>query len=506
MPFLVLVPVHPQSDRLQGLDTYVERALAEWRVPGVAIAVVKDDAVVLAKGYGVREHLKPARVDQGTLFAIGSCSKAFAAATVAMLVDEGKLGWEDRVQGYLPWLEFYDPWVTHEIRVRELLAHRLGTSYLIENRLRPVAANARDLLQRARSVQPVAPFRERYVYSNNAFIAAGQLVSAVSGRKWEDFARDRLWLPLGMRSTNASVPAVNDSANRAVPHVIVNDQVVPIRWEYPDAVAVPSGGVNSTALDMAQWLRFQLGEGRHDGRQLISSGAFQKMHQPQTIALTPTEDPPIARLAKMEGLEARFWAYGLGWFVTEFHNRKLLWHSGSITGFRSVVGLLPEERLGVAVLINQEPADLMYALLFRILDTYLGGPDTDWNAKFLATAKVQWREQQDEQRRLDQARRRGTTPSLPLDKYVGTYADPAFGEAQIALEAGTLSLRIGGLRGQLEHWHHDVFRTAMIWGSQPYTRSFVTFSVNEHGEIGAMDVQEMSRFTRMAPREGGAVR
>lgn len=298
LAFALAVSVNSQSAPLQGFDARVERAMAEWHVPGLAIAVVKDDTVVMAKGYGVREAGKPARVDGNTLFAIGSCSKAFAAASVAMLVNDGRLGWEDHVQTYLPWFELYDPWVARDIRVRELLAHRVGTSYLIENRFRPVASDAKDLLGRARHIQPISPFRDRYVYSNNMFIAAGQLVAAVSGKKWEDFARERIWGPLGMVSTNASTDTVRQSSNQAVPHVMVGnqfDRLASVRWEFPDRVAVPSGGVNSTAVDMAQWLRFQLAGGRVAGGQLIRPEVFAEMHKPQTLALDPTRDLVISR-------------------------------------------------------------------------------------------------------------------------------------------------------------------------------------------------------------------
>ena len=161
----------PAREPLGDLDAYVERVLADWEVPGLSLAVVKNDQVIVAKGYGKRELGKDARVDAETLFGIGSCSKAFAAATLGVLISDGKVAWEDRATSYLPWLEIYDPWVTHELRLRDLVSHRVGTDYNIENRLRPVASDQKDLLRRAKSVQPVAPFREQFVYSNNMFIA-----------------------------------------------------------------------------------------------------------------------------------------------------------------------------------------------------------------------------------------------------------------------------------------------------------------------------------------------
>ncbi|MHC9086356.1 serine hydrolase domain-containing protein [Luteimonas sp. RIT-PG2_3] len=371
------------------LDVYAEQALKDWQTPGMTLAVVKRDRVVLAKGYGVREIGRPLKVDARTMFALGSTSKAFASAAVAMLISDGSIAWEDRVKLYLPWLELYDPWVTQQVTVRDLLAHRVGTSIDDENKLRPVSRDARDLLERGRWLRPRAEFRADFVYSNNMMTASGLVVSAVSGQRWPDFARDRIWSPLGMTRTNADVTVTRADRNAAVPHVGHIDKApVAIAWDYPDAVAVPSGGINSNAVDMAQWLRFQLGDGAIDGKRLIKADVFQQMHMPQTPLRFPLRDVTQfpGEVQTLAGMHA--FAYGLGWYVTQYRGRKMLWHSGTIEGFRAGVALLPEEGIAVYANVNRIPSTLPFAMILRVFDEYLDErpPPTDWSRLFLDSA------------------------------------------------------------------------------------------------------------------------
>ena len=378
------------AEPIAGLDAYIQKALVDWRTPGLTLAVVKDDRVVLTRGYGVRKLGAREMVDDRTIFALGSTSKAFAAATVALLVDEERLQWEDRVKIYLPWLELQDPWVTNAVTVRDLLAHRVGTSYIDEERLRSVSRDARDMLERHRWVAPVAAFRSDYVYSNNMMTAAGLVVAAVAQTSWAQFANERLWKPLGMKRTNADAIAARMDANAASPHIgEFDDDPVPKLWTYPDAIAVPSGGVNSNAQDMAQWLRFQLGEGSIDGRTIIRRDAFKQMHTPQTVIRFPEKDaqqfPP--RVQALMG-EHTFWAYGLGWYITEYRGSKMIWHSGTIDGFRAGVALWPEQRLAVFIGVNRTPSLLPFALMLRIFDSYQGRAEQDWSAVFREAAAL----------------------------------------------------------------------------------------------------------------------
>lgn len=379
-------PTSLSSAEATARDAYLEQALRDWQTPGMTVAVVQCDKVLLTKGYGVRKQGSPEQVDEKTLFALGSTSKAFAAATVAMLVDEGALKWEDKVQRFLPWLEVYDPWVSRELNVRDLLTQRLGTSYVQENKLRAGSRDAREQLARSRDLKPDSPFRGGYVYSNNMFIASGQLVAAVSGKPWPVFAHERLWEPLGMSSTGADSVAARSSANAASAHAgEPGGPAVPIEWNFPDAVAVPSGGVNSNAVDVAQWLRFQLAEGEIGGRRLIDRDVFRQMHVPQTAIPDPIAASDVQSQfpgPAQESGRMRFWSYGMGWYVTEYRGRKLIYHSGTIDGFRAGIGLLPEEGLAVYVNTNRV-SRLPMALMLRLFDDYLDEDGTDWSKMYL---------------------------------------------------------------------------------------------------------------------------
>lgn len=389
----------------QARDAYLDQALHDWRTPGMTVAVVRNDCVLLTNGYGMRRQGAPDRVDEHTLFALGSTSKAFAAATVALLVDDGAVTWDTRVQQFLPWLEVYDPWVSKALNVRDLVTQRVGTSYRDENPLRTGSRDARDQLLRSRDLQPVSGFRDGYVYSNNMFIAAGELVKAVSGRSWPEFARQRLWAPLGMTSTGSNSVMARAQTNAASPHVgAPTEPAMPMEWEYPDAVAVPSGGVNSNAVDVAQWLRFQLSEGAIGEQRLMDREVFRQMHSPQTAIPDPGAASDIRSQfpdAVRQAGRMRFWSYGMGWYVTEYRGRKFVYHSGTIDGFRTGIGLLPEEGLAVYVNVNRV-SRLPMALMLRLFDEYLGERRTDWSRLFLES---EWPD-----RRLSKDHPTGTHP------------------------------------------------------------------------------------------------
>lgn len=261
-----------RQDPLEGLDQYITEAMRSWEVPGLAIAIVKDDRVLLAKGYGVRKLGDPAPVNEHTLFAIGSASKAFTAASIAMLVDEGKLKWDDPVTNYLPGFQLFDPYATRELTVRDLLCHRSGLERA-DLLWYGSAFGREEILRRIRYLKPSWSFRSRFGYQNIMFLAAGQIIPAITGKSWDDFVKERLFAPLGMSSSNTSVRDLARSDNSATPHAKIEGKVEPIAWRNIDNVA-PAGSINSSAADMAQWIRLNLNWGKFNDKQLISSGAI----------------------------------------------------------------------------------------------------------------------------------------------------------------------------------------------------------------------------------------
>jgi CubicO group peptidase (beta-lactamase class C family) len=477
--FLILtlfISVHftvAQEAPLNGFDDYVNKALRDWEVPGLAIAIVKNDQVIFARGYGVKKLGDPAPVDERTLFAIGSSSKAFTAASIAMLVDEGRVKWDDRATKYLPGFETYDPYVTRELTVRDLLSHRGGLErgdllwYGTEN-------DRDEILRRVRYIKPTWSLRSTFGYQNLMFLAAGQLIAKVSGKTWDDFIRERIFTPLKMTSSNTSIRVFKESDNVASPHARIENKVAVISWRNIDNIA-PAGSINSNVLDMTQWVRLQLNGGTYNNQRLFSSGVAREMHTPQTIIRA---ESTYARLYP----EAHFLNYGLGWFLSDYRGRKIVEHGGAIDGMRAQVAMIPEEKLGLVILTNLHGAILPHALMFKIFDAFLGAPQRDWSTELLKTIKGLEEQGKTAERKLEAERVKGTSPSLTLEKYAGTYRNDLYGDVRVTHENAKLNVRFGpAFNSVLEHWHYDTFRAKFV--AAGVTNAFVTFSLNAQGKI-----------------------
>ncbi|MBA4123510.1 MAG: serine hydrolase [Acidobacteria bacterium] len=475
-----------QDAPLQGFDDYVNRAIKDWEVPGMAIAVVKDDKIVFAKGYGVRELGKPSPVDERTLFAIGSSSKAFTAAAIAMLVDEGKLKWDDPATKYLPGFQLFDPYATRELTVRDMLSHRVG----LERGDLLWYASAYDraeVLRRIRYLKPSSSMRSRFGYQNIMFLAAGQIIPSVAGKDWDDFVRERIFVPLDMKATGTSIKTLANSNDVAAPHSKFDEKVEPIAWRNIDNIA-PAGSINSNVVDMAQWVRLQLGGGKYQGKQLISAASINEMHSPQTII-------PLEGSMKMLYPEAHFLNYGMGWFLSDYRGRKLVEHGGAIDGMRALVAVMPEEKMGIVILTNLGGTVLPMPLAYRIFDAYLGSPQRDWSADMLKTIKTLQEQGKAAAAKMEAERVKGTKPSLETEKYAGDYQSEMYGDAKIASENGKLTLRFGpNFTGDLEHWHYDVFR--VTWRDRSEGKAFVSFRLDRQGKVEAMNIENIDDFKR----------
>jgi CubicO group peptidase (beta-lactamase class C family) len=462
-----------QDTQLAGFDDYVNKAIKDWEVPGVAIAIVKDDKIVLARGYGVKKFGDPAPVDERTLFAIGSSSKAFTSAAIAMLVDEGKLKWNDPATKYLPGFETFDPYVTRELSIRDLLSHRSGLErgdflwYGTEN-------DRDEILRRTRYIKPSWSLRSHFGYQNLMYLAAGQIVGKMNGKSWDEFIEQRIFTPLGMTSSSTSIGAFKSGDNIASPHAKFDDKVEPIAWRKIDNIG-PAGSINSNVVDMAQWIRLQLGQGTYQGQRLFSSRAAKEMHSPQTI---------IPLVGQMELLypEAHFLSYGLGWFLSDYRGKKVVEHGGAIDGMRAQVALLPEEKLGVVILTNMNGTALPHILMYKVFDAYLeGNREKDWSGDLLKSFKTLQEQGKAAAKKLEDARVKDTQPSLSLEKYAGTYKNDLYGEVKVTHDAGKLTVRFGrAFVSELEHWHYDTFRAKFRGAGE--TRAFVTFGLNAQGK------------------------
>jgi len=463
------------------LDTYVARALKTFDVPGLSIAIVKDGKAVVAKGYGVRKLGAPAGVDENTLFGIGSNTKAFTTAALASLVDAHKISWDDPVYQRLPGFQMYDPYVSHEMTIRDLLTHRSGMG-LGEGDLLfwPHTTFSReDIIYRLRFMKPASSFRSHYAYDNLMYIAAGQIIPAVTGKTWEDYIREKILLPLGMTTTNLSNAAFKSGDDYAFPHSKVDGQLQAIEFVNLDNAA-PAGSINSSAAEMAKWITLQLNRGKFPtgNDRLFTEAQSREMWSAQTILPAGQAPGPLAPLS------TKFAAYGLGWGLRDYHGRKLVGHTGGVAGFVSRVMLVPEENLGVVILTNAEQEGAFDSILYHILDHYFAVPQTDWIAAFKDAAEEEQKAAM--QTMSDVAKRRATTvkPALPLDEYAGVYNDAWYGPATIRMEKDQLVFTLDHTPravADLQPWQYDTFKAH--FRDRTIEDAFVTFTLNPAGHV-----------------------
>jgi CubicO group peptidase (beta-lactamase class C family) len=463
---------------LAGMDAWIEQEMQRWSIPGLAIAVVKDDSVVWARGFGVRRLGDPAPVDEHTLFGVASTTKAMTATALGMLVDEGRLRWDDAVVAHMPGFHLSDPWVTRHVTVRDLLTHQVGVGRVAGNRLRFLSGRGRDeVIYRMRFHEFEVPFRAGYVYSNAMYAVAGDVIPAITGRSWEQFVRERIFAPLGMQRSSTSVADIGAGENAAWPHQEIDGVVQPIPRRDWHEVA-PSAAVNTSAGEMAQWLRLQLGEpGVYRGTRLVSHATMREIFRPQ-VALggSVLDDAPAA-------------AYGLGWTLQQYEGRWLAQHGGASDGMNTQLALMPAENLGVVIMTNTFNT-LMNAIANRVVDAYLGLGDRGWGDRFRAGYEAQYAVAQARRDSIHAARVTGTRPAHPLAAYAGTYVDSLYLDAVVRVEGDRLVLTFWGdpeMTADLEHWHHETFRA--VWRNRAMREEFLWFEAGADGRPATLHFQ-----------------
>jgi CubicO group peptidase (beta-lactamase class C family) len=461
-----------QKDPGSAFDAYTAQAFKDWGAVGLAVAVVKDGKVVFAKGYGVLELGKSAGVDTNTRFSIGSTTKAMTVAALGMLVDEGKVRWDDPVTRYLPSFQLYDPYVTREITVRDLLTHRAGLGnadmlwYQSDN-------TPEDVLRLIRYARPAYSFRSGWIYQNVMYAAAGAVVAAASGMPWEEFIRIRIFAPLDMRGSVPTLAGTKGQPNVASPHDKVKGRVQVIENASVDQVNA-AGSVWSSVADMSKWMRFLIDTGRVDGRALLKPGTWNELLTP--VYVMPNGFYPSSQLTK-----AKFNTYALGWFQHDYVGRRLNYHTGSIDGMVAIIGIIPEERFGVYVLGNLDHVEVRHALLYKAIDTWLGPGTRDWSTELRAIYARMEAEGDSAQARMEARRIKDTKPSLPLEQYAGTYVDSLYGKAVVTYENNALRFRTSSKQaGSMEHWQYDTFR--VTWEAEWRGGPMVTFVLGADGK------------------------
>ncbi len=479
----------------QQLDDLAERTLTEFQVPGLSLAVVKDGELAYTQGYGVAKHGGGRPVTENTLFQIGSVSKAFTAASLAILVDQGKVNWDSPVIDYLPEFRMHDAWVTREFTVRDLLTHRsglpLGAGDLL---LHPEGKTTVDEVIRAmRFLKPTSSFRSRYDYDNLMYIIAGAVIARVSGQDYEAFLEQQLLKPLGMEDCVASYSRVKKQSKLATPHILLDGELQYARTALSEAVAA-AGGVTCSAKSMGRWLNFVLHQGlTEDAVQLISQEQFQQLLKPVTLM------PTSAYLKEYAG--ATMSAYALGWNVSTFNGTQAWSHGGAIWGMTTFVMILPDQQLAVFVTNNQmspAPRALGNAIAELYLSEKRATEPQDWIAIIQKVYSSQQSDGDDAVAKAEAERAKDSKPSLPLAQYTGRYRDPWYGDVEISTDSeGKLffrSERNAPLNGQLEHFQYDTF--IVRWSDrQLMADAYVSFSLSPSGEVAGIKMKAVSPNT-----------
>jgi CubicO group peptidase (beta-lactamase class C family) len=480
-----------------GFENRVDGLRKEIGVPGMAIAIVEDGRVTLAKGFGVRALGSPEPADADTLFPTGSTGKAFTVAALGILVDQGKIGWDDKVVDRLPGFQMYDPWVTREITIRDLLVHRSGLGLGAGDLLFVPRTNLSraESVRRLRYIKPATSFRSGFAYDNVLYMVAGQLIEAVSGETWEKFVAEHVLKPAGMLNSTGEDEVRFATKDRAQPHARMNGGLRGIgdqsRLDERDDLgrnASPAGGLAISANDMARWLLIQLDNGGLPGGsgRLFSEAAHEQMWTPVTL------QPIAPRSGELKPIEPMFNAYALGWDIRDYKGARIVWHGGAVFGFLAAVVLIPEKHVGFSILINSEDGEIINGLMFELLDHYLGQPANDWPAKFKA-AKQQRVAEALKLYKSTAASPAKVGPSLALSNYVGTYADPWYGNIEIAQTQGKLTIDFKStprMRGTLEHWQFDSFITR--FEDKSIEPAYVTFGLDADGKVEHIKMKAVS--------------
>jgi len=432
------------------LDTYVNRAMADWKIPGVSVCIVKNGKVVWMKGYGVREMGTSDKVDENTLFMIGSNTKAFTATALAMLDAEtppdggtGKLSLDDKVQQWLPDFKLYDPWVAKEATVRDLLCHRLGfETFQGDFMFFDSDLTTAQVREKMGKLKPMYSFRSKWGYTNSAFMTAGEIIPKVTGKRWAEFLKERIFLPLGMNNTLALSKDIKSAANKCSPHTVEMGELKKIPYGNIDNLA-PAGSISSSANDMSKWVLAQLNNGSLDDKVIIPASAIAATRTPQSII--GNGGHPFNK--------SHFALYGLGWFLEEYAGRKIVAHTGGVNGFVTSVCLVPEEKLGIVVLTNTDANGFFEALRNEIEDAYLGLPYRNYSKVYLS---YQWADEEKKMKAWKETRdsiAMNPKTALPISAYTGEYIHPVYGKMNIKMENNKLIMRFehhAGRYGTLE--------------------------------------------------------
>ena len=480
----------PEKVNFKGFDQFVSETMKVWKVPGLAIAIVKDGKVILSKGYGFRDVEKKLKVTPKTLFAIGSCTKAFTATTMGILVDEGKLDWDKPVRAYLPAFKLKDSFASERMAPRDLVCHRSGLprhDWMWYNS----SASRRELFDRLQYLEPSKDFRDVFQYQNLMFMTAGYLVGQIAVTTWEEFAQKRLLDPLGMKDSNFSVEDSKKAEDFALPYIEKDEKVIEIPFRNIDTVG-PAGSINSNVTDMVQWILLNLNKGKHGEEQIISENTLKEIHAPQMIASKSFEYD-----------ESFYSTYGMGWSISAYRGHLLLAHGGGIDGFIALVSFMPRESTGMVIFTNLNGNPLPSIVAYNVYDRLLGLDLIDWNKRIKERIDKAKKEAEEAKKEKDKDRKPNTKTSHPLEDYAGDYEHPGYGLFSVKKEGDLLKGEYNSISFDVEHYHYDIFKMENEFLEIDAKLSFFT---DNKGNIGSLAVQlepsvKEVVFTRMPEKK-----
>ncbi len=483
----------PEGINQKKIDLYVTKAMQEFEVPGISIAVVKDGEVVFTKGYGVLEKGKSKKVDSQTLFAIASNTKAFTATCLALLKEEGEIKWEDKVIDHLPWFRLSQPYVTHEFTVKDLLVHRSGLGLGAGDLLwwPPSTYTQDEIVRRLRYIPLKTSFRSTYAYDNVLYLVAGKVIEAKSGLSWEEFVQQKILYPIGMISSTVHGVHFTQKDNVAAPHARINGKIVTVEPFLKKNIG-PAGGIMSNAEDMAQWMITQLDSGRvKKGKRLFSKETTKELWS--IVTPIPIGSIPL----NFKSIQPNFSGYALGFGIRDYRGYKIVTHTGGLPGYVSRLTMLPEKEIGIIVLTNQESGAAFNSITYYILDQYLHVSDTPWIEVYKNITLQRDSMVQSMVTSAAHSRNADSTPSLALEKYTGTYQDVWYGNIIITKEKENLAISFSktpDLTGNLEHWQYDTF--IVRWHNRELRAdAYITFTLNPDGTIDHATMRPVSPAT-----------
>ena len=471
-------PITAQDVVPENFDEWMEAGMEQWDIPGIGVAIVHEGEIAFAEGFGIQKLGNDSPVNRHTQFGIASVSKHMTASSLAILVDEGLVNWEDPVTKHIPWFQLSDPWATANVTIHDLLTHQVGIGRMMGNRLQYMTDRSREeMLYRMRYHDFEEDFRSAYVYSNVMYTLAGEIVAAVTDQTWDEFMAERFFRPMDMRRTNTSINDL-DEENAAWPHQYINGEVVEIPRRSWDNAA-PAGGVNSTPADFAKWMQLQLGiPGTYNSIEYISEESVTEIQTPKVSHSIPVISSPQN-------------SYGYGFSITDYKGYRLISHGGATDGMNTTYILIPELDFGIIVMSNVFNT-FRQAVAYTVIDHILGENETDWNQIYYESYINQYESVKNIREAFEATRIEGTTPTHDLENYAGRFHNDLYETAEISYNGDNLRLMIYDieeLSADLEHWHHNTFR--IIWDNPALREDFLQFHMNLEGEIDSAEI----RFT-----------